>query len=480
MHRLTVDAFADLIEPVQELSLWIGLSGGVDSVVLLHLCKQLRDLGKLKNLSCIHVHHGLSSNANNWAQFCSDLCARCALPLQIAKVNVNTRQKNEKKGIESAARVERYAAFEHYLPKGTCLLLAHHLNDQCETFLFRVFRGTGIDGLAAIPQKRILTQSILFRPFLKVSRRLIQQYAYDHELKWIHDESNDLCTYDRNFIRHTIWPAIQQRWPAVEKSLSRLAAIAFDATEILQEVAACDLSAIYQPMDAYSLQPAGLSLFYFKQLTVARQKNLLRYWLHQQKSLISISSDLVTQVLTEVVSAKIGSAPAVVISGTGIMVRRHQKRLVMCPQNIDDIDWQESFSVHITYESLIKWFNQIKLKGDDSQARVLRDLKIQPVVEGFGVDLILLKQRLAGRCLTISYRHQLAIDAFELPGRTGRKQLKKWLNELAIPVWIRDKLPILHVDKEVIAAPGGLINACFASDTENNRFVFLLDKLFCL
>jgi tRNA(Ile)-lysidine synthase len=189
----------------------VGLSGGVDSVVLLH---QLR---KHHPVSAVHVHHGLSPNAGRWAAFCRKLCKRLAVPLRIEKVSVN---KNGK-GLEAAARDARYAAFKR--EKAGVIALAHNLDDQAETVLMNLLRGAGVRGASGMPEYARLGGKTLWRPFLGMPRKDIEAYARKHKLEWIEDESNANQALTRNFIRRSLGPLIEQKFPRWKESLARAA-----------------------------------------------------------------------------------------------------------------------------------------------------------------------------------------------------------------------------------------------------------------
>lgn len=188
----------------------VGLSGGVDSVVLLH---QLKDRG----VSAIHVHHGLSANAGAWAEFCRKLCKRLAIPLSVVKVRVE----QDGKGLEAAARAARYAAFRK--AKADVIALAHNLDDQAETVLMNLLRGAGVRGAAGMAERSRLGAKTLWRPLLRTSRSEIERYAHENGLDWIEDESNANEALTRNFIRRSIGPILEQRFPQWKRSLARAA-----------------------------------------------------------------------------------------------------------------------------------------------------------------------------------------------------------------------------------------------------------------
>ena len=187
----------------------VGLSGGVDSVVLLHLLKRRRGL----RLSAIHVHHGLSPNADAWTRFCRRLCKAWKVPLRISKVTV----RKSGKGLEAAAREARYEAFKQL--KVEVIALAHHLDDQAETVLMNLLRGAGPRGASGMPASARLDGKWLLRPLLEVPREAIVDYARRHELAWVEDESNADESLTRNFVRRRLGPLIAERYAELESAL---------------------------------------------------------------------------------------------------------------------------------------------------------------------------------------------------------------------------------------------------------------------
>ncbi|HZN85608.1 MAG TPA: tRNA lysidine(34) synthetase TilS [Burkholderiales bacterium] len=194
----------------------VGLSGGVDSVVLLHLLRDAApQLGFV--LSAVHVHHGLSPNAGAWARFCRKLCRAWGVPLTVRRVRV----RRAGQGLEAAAREARRAVFAG-LP-AEVVALAHQLDDQAETVLMNLLRGTGLRGASAMPAAGRLGRKILWRPLLAVPRRALLAHARAQRLQWVEDESNGDEALTRNFLRRRVGPLLEARFPRWRESLARAA-----------------------------------------------------------------------------------------------------------------------------------------------------------------------------------------------------------------------------------------------------------------
>ena len=194
----------------------VGLSGGLDSVVLLHVLHGLASRYGYE-LSAIHVNHGLSPNAADWQKFCSVLCHELGVPFKAIKVNVKKRHQ----GLEAAAREARRAAFSKV--RVDAIALAHHLDDQAETVLFNLLRGTGLGGASGMPAVGALGGKTLLRPLLGMPRSAIRAYAAEHRLGWIEDESNADESLTRNFIRRRVGPLLETRFPRWRENLARAA-----------------------------------------------------------------------------------------------------------------------------------------------------------------------------------------------------------------------------------------------------------------
>ena len=210
----------------------VGLSGGVDSVTLLHILKNCAARSGF-SLNAIHVHHGLSPNAGAWARFCRALCTRWGVPLAVRRVKVAKGGK----GLEAAAREARYRAFRN--SPCDAVALAHNRDHQAETVLMNLLRGAGVRGASGMPPRSRLDGRMLLRPLLEVPRAAILAYAREQGLEWVEDESNADEALTRNFVRRRLGPLIESRFPRWRESLARaarhFAGVGLDAQALLRE-----------------------------------------------------------------------------------------------------------------------------------------------------------------------------------------------------------------------------------------------------
>jgi len=257
------DVISALISTKPSLNLLLALSGGVDSCVLLHALVQVKKRLEF-NLQVMHVHHGISPNADNWVEFCKETCHTYELPLEVIKVEV---QKCAGISLEAAARDARYEAL--YTANADYIILAHHQDDQAETLLLQLMRGAGLKGLSAMAAHD--ENRSLLRPLLDITRQEIEVYAKANNLAWMNDESNLDTKYDRNYCRHKIMPVIKARFPAASETLARSASHIAEASELLNELAKIDANTC--------LIEGRMSIKQLKELSLLRSKNLFRWWL---------------------------------------------------------------------------------------------------------------------------------------------------------------------------------------------------------
>ena len=273
------------------LNLLVAYSGGLDSTVLLHLLVEAKKTF-LFELHAMHVHHGLSKNADLWADFCQSQCASLKVPIQIVHVTIDLKAGN---GIEAAARALRYnALFEaRFGDIKPLIVTAHHQDDQAETFILQLLRGAGVKGLssmAAVDQtKRML------RPLLNISRAQLVEYATCHQLEWCEDESNQNTNYERNFVRQSVMPLLEARYPAVKSVISRSASHMAEARTLLDDLAQLDA----EPL----LQDNHLDIKGLRNLSKIRAKNCLRWWL-AQNSLPMPNTEHLNEILLQLLDAK--------------------------------------------------------------------------------------------------------------------------------------------------------------------------------
>ena len=397
-------------------NLKVAYSGGVDSHVLLHALSELRvETGW--TISALHVDHGLESDSNEWAHHCLQVCRGLDVPCTVERVQVGGI---DEEGREGAARRTRYARLASHVGAGDVLLTAHHLDDQAETVLLQLMRGSGVRGLAAMPEVTVFSGGTLMRPLLRFARVQLVVYARVHELQWIEDSSNRDLRYARNFIRHQLLPVLAQRWPQANSMIARCSRHAAEATTLLDVVAVHDLASC-QGADERELR--GCSRL---RLPRERRRNALRFWIRQHE--FPVPSTLLLQRLDDVVALARQAQPAV-LAWPGAEVRRYRNTLsIMQPLAVPDPNLETSWDPAVPLD----------VPGTGYRLRAV-------VAVGTG----LCRERIGSAPLRVRLRR--GGEACRLPGRRHHHKLKKLFQEAGIAPWERQRLPLIFVGEALAA-----------------------------
>ena len=442
-------------------SILVGLSGGVDSVLLLHLLHGFAPRYGWK-ISALHVHHGISPNADAWAGFCAELCARLDIPLHTERVDIAPLRAH---GIEAAARHLRHEAFAAQ----ACdfVALAHHADDQVETLLLQLLRGSGVRGASAMPVlttrdlpavklfngsglSRMAGRSIseskrphrIVRPLLHTAREEIVSCARALGLQWIEDESNADDSYPRNFLRHRLLPQFAERFPAYRETLSRSAQHFAEASELLDELARLDaVQAICDDTLAVSALQA---------LSPPRARNLLRYFMHQLGALMPQAVQL-DDMLHQLCDARADASVCVRFGGW--QVRRYRNRVHVLPEprafdSRQQVVWQG--------ESELDWLD----------TRVLFRRCI-----GRGIS----QDKLQGRSVTL--RQRQGGESLRPALTAATRTVKNLLQEQHIPPWQRDRLPLLYCGEELVCVAGVAIAVEYQAQADESGLEMVVRQI---
>lgn len=418
----------------------VAYSGGCDSHVLLHLLAQRKETPVV----AVHVHHGISDQADAWVLHCKQVCADLAIPFFVLHVKVDVKKGES---LQAVARDARYAALEKFVQKGDVLLTAHHLNDQAETLLLRLLRGSGPQGLSGIPRNRSFGPGHLIRPLLNISREEIMDYAYSHDLKWIDDPSNAYLGYDRNFLRHEIMPKLAEIRPGTVKAFARSAQLCAEASIILQETAKRDL------VEIYDLREDALIISKLNQLSTEYQRNVLRFWL-QKKSQFGMSEARISEALDQLLFAQPDASPKIRIDQ--LVLRRYRDKIYALP--LEDELWSGK---------QLTWDLKTPLMMPDKQF-VLK--AVDRVGAGIQLPNPLVKP------ITVGFRQGGEVCQFQ--GSGHHVKLKKFFQEQGIPPWSRDRVPLVYYGDELIAVVGyGYTEAYSVQDKQKRGLEFVLENV---
>ncbi len=384
-------------------TVFIGLSGGLDSTVLLHqLAPQQKQLGY--TLNAIHIHHGLHPQADAWAMHCQQQCDALSIHLTIVRVSVAEPLRN----VEQQARDARYSAFSSILKPGDTLALAHHQNDVAETLLLRLMRGSGTKALANMQCHQERHAYRIWRPLLQCSRAELESYANENNLRWIDDSSNVDQRFDRNFIRHSVLPLLEQRFPNAAQRLAHSANLLHADAELLAPMIASNAE---QCIDGKQLIVSQLLMLEHSLTT-----HVVRYWLAQQGQSMPGSAAL-AEFIQQIAKQRSDSDSQLVCAE--YVLRVWNARIYLCEKNPAepytefDYLWNGEHALQLPRGGSLSW-------------------------------------RGTPPCITrVSYRR--GAEKIQLPGRTHQHRVKKCLSTLA-PPWQRDALPFVY-NEQGIALP---------------------------
>ena len=401
----------------------VALSGGRDSVALLTAVLACRHAVPL-DVVAIHVHHGLSRNADDWAAFCARLAASHDIELVTQRVRVDGKSR----GVEEAARSARYEALATgaRAANATAVLLAHHQDDQAETLLLQLGRGAGPHGLSGMPAtRRDATGLIWLRPLLDVPRATIEAFVRQRALRYVDDDSNASARHRRNALRQTVVPPFAAAMPGYPATLARAAAHQADAARLADDLAALDAAGL---TDAGTLDREGLV-----RLPAYRGRNLLRYFL-RMRGLRAPSTARLAAMLDQLGAARADAR--VRLSHDGVIIGIHRGRIVVHGAALPAYrrEWNGEASLDLPHGRLL----------------------FTPAL-GDGVA----QARITGHRVVV--RARAGGERVQLDGNRPRRALKSWLQEAGIPHWQRDRLPLVFCDDVLAAVPGLGIATDFAA-----------------
>lgn len=409
---------AALVELASTRKFLIGLSGGLDSVVLLHAMVRLRDhSGAAFKLRALHINHQLQDQTESWEQHCQCQCALLGVEFISTRVEISGSS-----GIENTAREARYREFEAELQPDEELLLAHHRDDQMETLLLRLVRGSGSRGLSGIPRSRMLGATRLLRPLLDIDRKELQSYAESEQLIWVEDHSNKDEGFDRNYCRHTLLPLIEARWPGYRQSWSKSAVLASESEALLQELAAIDLGQIAAESKSIVSREKLLAL------AEPRRRNVLRHWLASLGA-----KELGWNKLQQLGKKVLQSASGQFIAEDFQVFCFRESLYALDPAELErDLDTSDLGAM-----SRLPVGGDVILPGNGT-------LRIRER-QGAGIC--------ANKLSKLSIRHRRGGETCRLAGRP-RKTLKKILQESEVPPWLRSRIPLFYDGDVLSYIPG--------------------------
>lgn len=390
----------------------LGLSGGVDSVVLLDLLARLAADYPF-HLCAIHVNHQISPHAKDWADTCRTLCSAHHIPLRVHTIRI---EDTATLGLEAAARRARYAEYARL--DTDFIALAHHRDDQAETLLLQLLRGAGVKGLAAMPVLREAgIHPAYLRPLLDIDRSEIEAWARLRALQWVEDDSNQDTHFNRNFLRHSVLPLVGKRFPAWRATVARSAQNLAEAADLLDQLAALDA--------ADGIQHQRLDCARLAALPPPRARNLLRHFLALNHVPMPSQARLAT-MLGQLTHASADSQPC--IRHANWELHRYQgwaHLVARLPAPNSSQHWHWQGEAQLSLEELGGVLNFTHVTGQALDRAKLDQAQVT------------LRLRQGG-------------EHFRPDCQRPRRSLKNLLQECAIPPWQRDRLPLLYCGETLV------------------------------
>ena len=405
---------------------WIAYSGGLDSHVLLHVLASIQNKIKPK-LIAVHINHGISNDADLWVKHCQRICEDLVIEFQTFSVDLSHKSD---KGTEAFAREKRYEVLGNLISSHDLLLTAHHMDDQVETILLQLMRGSGPDGLVGMPQAREFSKGILLRPLLDYSREKIRDYALSESLSWVEDESNKSNKYDRNFLRNRIIPELITRWPGALKTIQRAARHQAEARSLINEISRCDLDVVCESI--YT----KVDISRFNNLSGIRKKNVLRAWIKKNK-LDMPDAQIIEKIIAEVIHANTDRNPCV--KWKGGEVRRYRGYLyIMKLLPAHDVGLRKLWDLDESLKLTSGYLKAVSGKGSGIKKDMLSN------------DIVEIRYRQGGEQIRPS-------------GRVETHELKKLFQAQGILPWLRDRIPLIYHKNELIAVADLWVESKYAA-----------------
>jgi tRNA(Ile)-lysidine synthase len=428
-----------LSELAPDKKLTLGYSGGLDSSVLLHMLVQLNKQGVYKSVRAVHIHHGLSVNADSWVEHCRQTCLSLDVKFDVAYAEI---KQSNRKSLEQLARDARYALLDQLSDEGAFLVTAQHQDDQAETLLLQLLRGAGPKGLSAMSDLTTLANGRqVLRPLLSVSRAELEDYASEHQVNWIEDESNGDYRFDRNFLRHQLMPVLKSRWPNATKTITRSASLCGEQQLLIESEAYDKL----QEVKGETGKSKVLHLEAIQRLSPEWFSQVIRLWLREwQIELPSVS--VIQQIYQQTLFAREDAQVKIQLSG--FQLRRYSYNLYL-------IKDEDIYSTSTKNERIV-WDGN----GYLSLPHCKGTYYLEKSENGFSID--------SNESIVIEFGHLSEKCKFQV--NRPSKLMKQWFKEWKVPPWERATVPFFYSGSRLVQI-GDRVNLLHKSTQKVDSYV---------
>lgn len=435
------------LEPYRKRRINVAFSGGNDSTALLSVLASLREPFGLQ-VRALHVDHNWSEESSSWKTHCENFCRRLDIPFEsftLKRCDDSGLRPNSGKFREARAREQRYQWFSSVCGIEDLLITAHHLEDQGETLLLRLMRGSAVRGLGAMRPAQRLYGMMVLRPLLEVPKQRLQEWVAEHNLEIVFDGSNLEEAYDRNFVRRRVFPILQERWPNTANALARSAGYFQEVQSILDGVAAQDLAACTLSGGKNILWDLGsICKLKLLQLDRPRALNVLRYWVVTNG--LHVPSERALREFVRQLDSNSQSASPVLSAG-GASFRCHRDRIFLVPEPL--------LNEQAPSEGQMWHGPELSVRGPDIAVTTRS-------TDALGLNAELFRQG------TVELRWRRGQQTVKPIGRGHhRRSLRKLLQESDLPPWQRERIPLVFINGRFAAMPQVVVDeSCTAGSDE--------------
>ena len=428
----------------------VGVSGGPDSLCLLSLLNSLKDKYELR-LIVVHINHSLREEADFEENYVKEIATKLNLNFFSKKVDINMLSKERKCSTEEVARNVRYEFFREVLEKTNSnkIAVAHNKNDNAETVLMNIIRGSGNTGVSGIDNKN----NDIIRPLICIGRDEIEKYCEEKSLTTMIDKTNFETVYTRNKVRNLVIPMLKEINPDIIESLNRFSEIVRDEEEFIEEY----VKEIYNKIVIHNEDELYIEKNEFLELKVGLKRRILRMAIYEfNKSLKDVSFKTVNNAIDEIEHSQNGNIIKIV-PGVKIFVQYNKLKFIKEKIEIEDYIYELNIPGRVYLKEINKWIT-VEVKNAEDVGITEKN----PNIHFFDIAK-------TGKKLYV--RNRKNGDYFYPTGMEGKKKLKDFFSDLKLEK--RDEIPIVTNGAEIVWVVGLRSSKKFLKDKATKEVIII-------